>query len=209
MVILMYNCIVYKSCNYEISGKEGIIMGRITPEESMLLQCLATTSLLGELSNANFFDSDYFNKLSFENEKIKQILKSSGIGNPATMQMMLYALLTVPKEILSRSSYEILEHYVERINPLVYLLIEEETNSNYDGEEENKNINYFRHIRNAVAHSKCHYDSNGNKNYVTFIDNNSNNSKQCYIKIECYKVGVILMELQKLIIDYYNNNHKV
>ncbi|WP_297712992.1 HEPN family nuclease [Clostridium sp.] len=183
-------------------------METITPEESLLLQCLATTSLLGELSNANFFKSDYFNKLSFANEQHKEILKISGIGNPATMQMMLYALLTVPKEILSRASYEMLESYVERINPLVYSLIEEETSSNYDGETEKENINYFRHIRNAVAHSKCDFNSNAGRNYVTFIDNTPNNSKQCSIKIECYKIGEVIMELQKLIMEYYNNNHK-
>ena len=184
-------------------------MPKITHEESILLQSLATTSFLVELSNNEFLNSTYFEELQFENSGCKQILKQSGLGNPATMQMMLYALLTIPKEVLSRSSYEILESYIERINPLVYSLIEEETSSSYNGEEEKKNINYFRHIRNAIAHSKCDYDSNNNKNYVTFIDNNSDNSKQCSIKIECYKVGFILMELQKLIMEYYNNNHGV
>ena len=33
-------------------------MSTISQEESLLLQCLATTSLLGELSNANFLESD-------------------------------------------------------------------------------------------------------------------------------------------------------
>lgn len=125
------------------------------------------------------------------------------------MQMMLYALLVIPREILTRTSYQTLETYIKRINPLVYSLIEkEETISNYDGEEETKNINYFKHIRNAVAHSKCHYNTNENKNYVTFFDNTQDNSKQCYIKIECYKVGYILMELQRLLMEYYNNNHQ-
>lgn len=183
-------------------------MVTITPEESLLLQCLATTSLLGELSNANFFESDYFKQLSFANDACKQILKQSGIGNPATMQMMLYALLVVPREILSRESYKMFKCYVKRINPVVSLCVEEETTSNYDGETKKENINYFRHIRNAIAHSKCKFDSKNGKNYVTFIDNSPQNSEQCFIKIECYKVGFIIMELQKLIMEYYNNNHR-
>ena len=180
-------------------------MQSISKEESLLLQCLATTSLLVELSNSHFFESKYFEELTFENESYKSILKRSGLGNPATMQMMLYALLTVPKEILSRTSYTKLEIYVARINPLVHSLIEDESFSTYDNEESKDKIDYFRHIRNAVAHSKCNFFSENQKNYVVFTDDN--NSKNCLIKIECYKVGIILMELQKLIIEYYNNRH--
>ena len=46
-------------------------MSTISQEESLLLQCLATTSLLGELSNANFLESDYYKQLSFSNKNIK------------------------------------------------------------------------------------------------------------------------------------------
>lgn len=130
-------------------------MSDITAEESLLLQCLSTTALLGELANDNFLESDYFKRLTFANEDCKTILKISGLGNPATMQMMLYALLIVPREILSRLDYRNLESYIERINPLVYSLIEQDTYSTYDNEESTEKINYFRHIRNAVAHSKC------------------------------------------------------
>lgn len=182
-------------------------MSNITEEESLLLQCLATTSLLGELSNAHFFESDYFKKMTFSNENCKKILTQSGLGNPATMQMMLYALLTVPKEILTRTTYNELENYIVRLNPLICSLVEGETYSTYEGEKDRETINYFRHIRNAVAHSKCNYLSENHKNYVVFTDNNTNNSKHCSIKMECYKVGFVLMELQKFIMEYFNNIH--
>lgn len=181
-------------------------MPSISAEESLLLQCLSTTALLGELSNDNFLESDYFKKLNFANKDFKTILKLSGLGNPATMQMMLYALLTVPREVLSRTDYSNLETYVTRINPLVCKLIESDTCSSYDGEGSIEKIDYFRHIRNAVAHSKCKYISEHQKNYVIFIDNMKN--KQCSIKMECCKVGYILMELQKLIMEYYNDKHR-
>ena len=48
-------------------------------------------------------------------KNIKNILTQFGLRNPATMQMMLYALLTVPRETLSRTAYSVLETYVERI----------------------------------------------------------------------------------------------
>lgn len=180
-------------------------MSNITSEESLLLQCLSTTALLGELANDNFIESDYFKRLTFANENCKIILRESGLGNPATMQMMLYALLVVPKEILPRTADSSLETYVTRINPLVCSLIEEDTCSTYDNEEKIEKIDYIRHIRNAVAHSMCNYFSENQKNYVVFTDNMK--SKQCSIKMECYKVGLVLMELEKLIMEYYNDKH--
>ena len=188
----------------ELGMKENKMIS-ITEEESLLLQCLSITALLGELSNDNFLDSPYFERLPFANEGYKKILKMSGIGNPAAMQMMLYASLIVPKELLSRTAYNDLETYITIINPLVYSLIEQDTYSTYDNEESTEKINYFRHIRNAVAHSKCNYFSENQKNYVVFKDNMK--SKKCEIKMECLKVGVVLTELHKLIIEYHNNKH--
>ena len=49
-------------------------MPKITPEESILLQSLATTSFLVELSNNEFLNSTYFEELQFENSGCKQIL---------------------------------------------------------------------------------------------------------------------------------------
>ena len=74
----------------------------ITQEQSIFLQSLATTSLLAELSNSNFLESDCFNKLNFQNHFFKEILTQSGIGNPACMQIMLYSLLVIPKETLEK-----------------------------------------------------------------------------------------------------------
>lgn len=182
-------------------------MRKISSEESLLLQCIATASLLGELSNSGFLESDYYKRLPFENEGLKMVLTTSGLGNPATMQMMLYALLTIPREVLSRTAYCALETYIERINPLVYSLVEEETFSTYAGEEARVNIDYFRHIRNAIAHSKCDYLCKDGKNYVVFSDSNSSGSR-CSIKMECFKVGFVMMELQRLILEYYNHTHK-
>lgn len=181
-------------------------MEKISEKESLLLQCLAITCFLAELSNNDFLGSDYFNNLTFANEACKEILIKSGLGNPATMQMMLYALLVVPKEILSGTEYIEFEDHSKKINPLMASLVEEETFSTYDNENSKEKINYIRHIRNSLAHSKCKFTVENYKNYVFFTDSGKN-SKQCSIKIECYKVGKVLMELQKLIMEYYNSRH--
>ena len=41
-------------------------MSTISQEESLLLQCLATTSLLGELSNANFLEAITISNCHFQ-----------------------------------------------------------------------------------------------------------------------------------------------
>lgn len=176
-------------------------MPKITQEESLLLQCLATSSLLAALENDNFLQSEYFNQLDFGNEGIKHVLIQSGIGNPATMQMMLYALLVVPKELLPNEAYKHLEHSFQEINPEIRKLLTD-FETTYKKEKE---INYIRHIRNAISHCRCTYSTEDSKNYVTFTD--QNRSECCHIKIECIKVGNILMDLQKLILEYYNQNH--
>ena len=76
----------------------------LTKQESIFCQALAMTSLLEELSNRDFLNSDYYNEnITFDrnNNNFKEILKASGLGNPATMQMFLYILLVMPKETLS------------------------------------------------------------------------------------------------------------
>lgn len=192
---------MYEMCyNNENKFKENFKMNNITEEESLLLQCLSTTSLLVELFSHNFLNSDYFNKLDFENMELKKIIKMSGLGNPATMQMMLYALLLIPKEILPNDVYS-------NLNPLIYDAVEKnDTYSTYNNENNIENIDYLRHIRNAVAHSKCNYFNENQINYVVFKDESK--SEHCSIKMKCSNVGSILTYLQIFLIKYYNDNHK-
>lgn len=185
-------------------------MPAMTKEESLLLQCLATTSLLGELSNADFFQSEYFEELAFANEDCKNILKLSGIGNPATMQMMLYALLVVPSELIFKKKvYETMDNICENVNQFIKLLVVNETTTYaYTRAVDVTAINYMHHLRNSVAHSQLLFETENRINYVTFTDRNPNNdSVFCSFKMETQKVGLILMELQKVIMEYYNKEH--
>ena len=166
-------------------------------EESLYLQILATTSLLAELSNNNFLDSDYFSKMNFSNNSFKEILQISSIGNPACLQMMLYALLVIPKEIdnnIFNTSY---------LNNMIDTLIENNsTFSNYNSDS--NQIDYIRHFRNSISHSRCRYfnDKQGIA-MVEFKDNNANTSESCIITIKCINVGKILEEIQKILQNYF------
>ena len=173
----------------------------LSQEKSLILQALATTSLLAGLSNSEFLNSDCFNDMKFENESFKEILKMSGIGNPATMQMFLYALLVIPKEILTDSIYAGISKRFYEANKYIDELVEkDETTSTY--EDDKKLIDYIYHIRNAVAHSRCTYETRGGKNYAIFYDE-KNSDEKCTIVIECFKVGVICEKLQSILLDFY------
>lgn len=66
-------------------------------------------------------------------------------------------------------------------------------------------IDYYRHIRNAVSHSKCVYKTENGRCYVTFIDKKPKQASQhCEIKMLTSDVGKMLGLLQKQIMTYLN-----
>ena len=180
---------------------------KITPEESIFYQALATTSLLRELSDNNFLKSDYYNDKCFKSNNdsgFKKILEESGgIGNPATMQMFLYILLVMPKEMLENND-SFLNEMKSEINRdfQKYICF---VNTTYHGESED-NIDFYKHTRNAVSHSKCFYEVDDKGIcYVTFKDTNFKDKNQhCEFKIKTADVGTILTNLQIHMIRFLN-----
>ena len=184
----------------------------LTKQESIFCQALAMTSLLEELSNRDFLNSDYYNEnITFveNNDNFKKILKASGLENPATMQMFLYILLVMPKETLSGldditiDSWEnALKTIIQSFNPSV--------TTTYPGESSGdlSTVNYYRHIRNAVSHAKCVYETEDGRTYVTFKDKNRNpqNQYHCEIKMLTSDVGSMLEVLQNQIMEYLNRH---
>lgn len=178
---------------------------KLTENESIFLQALATTSLIAELNNSDFLNSEYYKKINFvSNDKIfKEILNNCGIGNPATMQMFLYTLLVMPKEIFKEFDNLTMKNCQKEINSLCIGLVEPETNSTYSGENNINNINYYGHIRNAVSHAKCSYKKSNGICYVEFYDQNiKNTSETCHIIIKTLYVGTILERLQKQLMEF-------
>ena len=181
----------------------------LTEHESIFCQALAITFLLEELDRTDFLNTDYYNEnveFSANNDNVKKILKASGIGNPATLQMFLYVLFVMPKEIFSDlgegkiTSWE--NEFKRNINSYSITVT-----TSYPGEsnEDLTSIKFFRHIRNSVSHSKCAYERENGNYYVIFKDENQKNSSQkCEIKMKTSDVGKMLKFLQREIMNYLN-----
>lgn len=79
--------------------------------------------------------------------------------------------------------------------------------SKYDDEISIEDIDFYRHIRNAVAHSKCEYTTIGNENYITFEDSPSKSSdKNCQIKMRTTDAGALVEQLIIFLMNYLNKS---
>ena len=167
--------------------------------EAILSQALTMTALLYELHESNFLKSDFFKNNCFKenntnNSNFKKILNKHGIGNPATLQIFLYILLVMPKEILNDEQFQ--NELNEKMKNLDFSI-----ETTYP----KKNSNLYKHIRNAVAHYRCFPTLENNIYSVQFEDVNPNDRKQtCKIKMEISQVELMLVELQKSIMEFLN-----
>ena len=182
---------------------------KLTSNESIFCQALAMTSLIAELSNQNFLNSKYYKNLQFSNngKNFREILDNTGLGNPATMQMFLYVLLVMPKEIFKNFDEDFNKKYDADINEVFSkLVIKVETTYNKESSGDLSTINFYRHTRNAVSHAKCFYETINNVSYVTFKDENPKDStKYCKFKIKTEDVGKIFEKLQIQIMEFLNS----
>ncbi len=184
-----------------------------TEQESIFCQALAITSLFVELENIDFLNSDYYKKniiFNTNNDNFKKILSASGIGNPATLQMFLYILLVMPKETLLNLHESTIISWRNELNTEIQSFTPV-VNTTYPNESNNDltSINYYRHIRNAVSHSKCVYKTENGRSYVTFKDENPRVSVQkCEIKMLTNDVGKMLEVLHKQLMTYLNDQMK-
>ena len=185
----------------------------LTEQESIFCQALAMTSLLVELSNRDFLNSDYYNKnITFakNNDNIRKILKASGLGNPATMQMFLYILLVMPKETLSDLDNITINSWEDALKTTIQSFsLSVTTTYPRESSSDLSTVNYFRHIRNAVSHARCVYETEEGRTYITFKDKDQKKSYHCEIKMLTSDVGRILEVLQKQIMTYLNRKWSI
>ena len=182
-------------------------MNNELPEtQSIFLQIIANISLMSELANNNFLESEYYQKMKWScaktnEENIKKILMKSGMGNPAMLQMFMYALLVIPKE-KAKNDY-CMEEFNKEAQKYVC-----EFYSTYPGEKTKDNFNYYRHIRNSVAHSTCEYYCEDGVSYISFIDcKPKDNSITCKIKMKTGDVGNLYTFLLSKLMEYINKNN--
>lgn len=185
----------------------------LNDQEIIFCQALAMTSLLAELSNRDFLSSDYYDEnITFDgnDDNFKKILKASGLENPATMQMFLYILLMMPKETLSGLDDKTINSW-ENVLKTTIQSFNLSVTTTYPGESSSdlSTVNYYRHIRNAVSHAKCVYETEDGCAYITFIDENPKKSYHCEIKMLTSDVGSILEVLEKQIMTYLNRQWSI
>lgn len=185
----------------------------LTEQKSIFCQALAMTSLLGELSNKDFLNSDYYNEniiLTGNNDNFKKNLRASGLGNPATMQMFLYILLVMPKETLSGLDDTTISSWENALKTTIQSFNINVTTT-YPGESSSdlSTVNYYRHIRNAVSHAKCVYETEKGRTYVTFKDKDFKHSYHCEIKMLTSDVGSILEVLRNQMMIYLNRQWSI
>lgn len=194
-----------------ISEKENTM--NLTEQESIFCQALAMTSLLVELSDRDFLNSDYYNQniiFAENNDNFQKILKASGLGNPATMQIFFYILLVMPKETLSGLDDRTLNSWENALKTIVSSFSLSVTTT-YPGESSSNlsTVNYYRHIRNAVSHANCVYETEKGRTYITFKDEDTRKLYHCEIKMLTSDAGRILEVLQKQIMIYLNRQMSI
>jgi len=164
--------------------------------QDLIIQSYFTVAFVTELKNNDFLNSECYRNMKFEDTFLKDNLPQIGIDNRGALLIFLYAMLVVPKELIEQelpSEFRNFNSLIEQIKSQAY--------STYESDAEN--INYLRHIRNAVAHANVEFSEND----VEFIDKN-NSGSQCNIKIPLDRLGQFLEKLQKIIISYLKQNYK-
>ena len=179
----------------------------ITKYESTAFQALNTAKLLFYSINDPITEKNIVACVPF-NPLERHFFNQVGLGNPAMLQTILYLLLVIPKE-LQKYCATLVD--ATAFNSIAFSIIESGTHSTYQNESSNENINYYHHLRNAVAHSSCEYAEKIEplpEPYVIFRDRNDKKNETCQIKIKCSNILLLIEELIRQIDNYFDNKIK-
>lgn len=170
---------------------------KYSQEDNLLIQSYFTISLLGELNNLNFLESDYYRNANFKDKFVKENLPSVGIDNQGTLLNFLFTMLVIPKQILENKY----PNEFIKLNKTIDLI---KLKASSDYKFDVNGIDYVGHIRNSVAHSRVNFSPNKT---VTFSDKNKSGN-ECKITIPLDKIGIFLTQLQKLFFSHIQNLKK-
>lgn len=173
----------------------------------MLLCSIAMSSLLIELDINKLLASDYYKDLNWEPfikeenaEILKKVINKATLSNPVMLQSLLYMLLVIPKELIDE--YE--RFAKDDINEIIEnIILQGSLQTNYA--TDSPNVDYFRHIRNAVAHSNIEYLMD-DKHSVMFKDSGGPNSFS--VRIASENVGKIIQYLIGKLMLFWNEKNK-
>lgn len=169
----------------------------ISQETDLILQSYFSVVLITELKNNNFLESDFYKHMNFNTPGIKELIKQKiSIDNQGMLLMFLYAMLVIPKELIGnkyKKEYSDINQYLNGIAK----------NTHTDYEDDSPTINYLRHIRNSVAHSRVEFLPN---KYIVFNDNDNKRNNSFRTEIDLYQVGLLLNKLQEVHVLYWKDN---
>jgi hypothetical protein len=172
----------------------------IEQKDDLLLQSSIMYALLAELHNDRFVTSDYFEKMNFSEPWFKTRLQKNGVGNKGFVMIALYSLLVLPKEVILNidpTEYENIREFVKK----------HARNITSTYKSDIQNVDFIRHIRNAVAHANV---ALGPNDVIIFSDKNPRNSNsieefKCELPID--KLIDLLPKLQSIIFKYINSKY--
>jgi len=167
----------------------------ISQADDLILQSYYSVSLLAELVNNNFLESEYFEKMNFGASWIKDEIKSIGVDNQGSLLMSLYAMLVIPRELIFTS-------YQEKVNDIENFLRTKciITKNDYPQREE---IKFLRHIRNSVSHATVAFVPN---KLVIFTDKNFKSNKTIEFELPLEYIGSFLSKLQEVHLMHIKEN---
>ena len=135
----------------------------LTQEDNLIIQTYCSVTLLAELRNNDFINSEFFEGMDFSLVGIKEAIRQIGIDNQGSALMALYAMLVLPREILKN-------RYETEYSGIQDFLIKHCINTTTNYPKDSPEVDYLRHIRNSVAHARAEFESNET---VRFIDEDS------------------------------------
>ena len=122
-------------------------------------------------------------------------IEKVGMGNPSTLLMVFYSMIVMPKDIFTAN----IKNDISIINKKFAQKAQSGTKSDYKNESTYNDIDYFRHIRNAVSHGRV---EGIGKDRVTFTDKND---KHTCTMIFCWDdLGSLCNELLELPKAYFD-----
>ncbi|MBQ8472595.1 MAG: hypothetical protein IJ501_03735 [Bacilli bacterium] len=171
---------------------------KLNNDDNLVIQSIAIGVLLMELNDKKFLESDYFlKKYNFE---FKDILKKMTLDSQGVVMILLYVFFVVPKEIYADNlQYEKINDFIKnKIDNNVYVL----------NQDDYKDNDYAGHIRNAVSHANFIFEP---QKSLTIFDTNQYNKrkpkniKTISISIPLKEIVILLEQIYKLVIAYYNH----
>jgi HEPN pEK499 p136 len=171
---------------------------QFTQDDNLLLQSYITVSLLAELKNNNFLESEYYDSMNFGIPEFKEPLREIGVDNRGSAMMALYAMLVLPRELVQNAyaaQYDAINEFLNNHT--------QHTATNY--RSDSSKTDFVRHIRNAVSHARVSFRSN---DVIIFKDEHTRAGEAFSTELPLMYLGEFLNRLQIVHLAYIQKMHE-